>query len=209
MSTRLELVTGRATTPHVLRPATPDDAPRLVTMFERCSPATRYGRFLAPLQHFPAAHLTDVVCSSPLRHSWVVEDVATGDVVGVGSWFRNQRDRSGDAAEVALLIEDAVQTRGLGTALLDQLAADARGEGITTFVADTLADARHVHRMLGRIGPTTFEGTGTSRTWRVALVAADRGLTGPRRADSSGSSDPRVRCRERPGSESRRTASAR
>ena len=208
MSTRLELVMARAAAPHVLRPATPDDAPRLVTMFERCSPATRYGRFLAPLQHFPAGHLTDVVCSSPVRHSWVIEDGMTGDVVGVGSWFRNGHD----AAEVALLIEDAFQGCGLGTALLEELTADARGEGVTTFVANTLADARHVHRMLRRIGPTTFEGTGTSRTLHVSLTAADRALPEARHAQSSGSSsassDPWVHCRQRPESPSRHAASA-
>jgi hypothetical protein len=64
MSFRLELVTGR-----VLRPVVPDDAPRLVAMFERCSPPSRSGRFLAPLQHFPASHLVDVGRSSRIRRS--------------------------------------------------------------------------------------------------------------------------------------------
>ncbi len=84
MCRRLELATGR-----VLRPSEPDDAPRLVAMFERCSEQSRDGRFLAPVRHFPAAHLVDVVRSSPIRRSWVVEDLETGHVVGVGSWFRN------------------------------------------------------------------------------------------------------------------------
>ena len=96
MLPRLELVTGRATTSSplrplvpsgVLRPSVPDDAPRLVTMFERCSPASRYARFLAPLAHFPASHLVDVVRSSPTRRSWVIDDFATGNVAGVASWF--------------------------------------------------------------------------------------------------------------------------
>ena len=100
-------------------------------MFERCSPASRYSRFLAPLAHFPAAHLTDVVRSSPVRRSWVVEDFATGNVVGVGSWFRND----GDTAELGLLIEDAWQRQGHGTALLDTLVESARHAGVTTFVA--------------------------------------------------------------------------
>ena len=54
MSFPLELVTGRTRHSQVLRPSVPDDAPRLVTMFERCSPASRYARFLAPLRYFPA-----------------------------------------------------------------------------------------------------------------------------------------------------------
>jgi GNAT superfamily N-acetyltransferase len=147
-------------------------------MFERCSPATRYARFMAPLQHFPAAHLVDVVRSSRFRRSWVVEDVGSGDVLGVGTWFRNEPDEP-DAAEVALLIEDAFQHQGLGTTLLDELAAAARDEGITTFVGHSLADARHVHGMLGRLGPTTIEGAGTSRALRTVLDADAGPTAGP------------------------------
>jgi GNAT superfamily N-acetyltransferase len=113
MSFRLELATGR-----VLRPSVPNDAPRLVAMFERCSPASRYARFLAPLRHFPASHLVDVVRSSPIRRSWVIDDLETGQVVGVGSWFRNQHD----TAELGLLVEDRWQHQGLGRALLHALA---------------------------------------------------------------------------------------
>ena len=160
MAHDLELATGR-----VLRPSAPDDAPRLVAMFERCSRQTRYGRFLAPLQHFPAAHLVDVVRSSPIRRSWVVDDLETGHVVAVGSWFRNQVH----CAEVALLVEDARQRQGVGTALLDELVASARTAGITTLLATTLADARHVHRMLRRLGHTCIECGGPTCTLHVAL----------------------------------------
>lgn len=171
----LELVTGR-TPParsQVLRPAVPDDAPRLVAMFERCSPASRYARFLAPLQHFPASHLVDVVRSSPLHRSWVVDDLETGDVIGVGSWFRK-----GDVAEIGLLVEDGRQRSGLGRGLLDELAASARFAGITTFVAHTLSDSRHVHRMLRRIGPTTIECAGITCTLHVSLVDEVETLAG-------------------------------
>ena len=64
----------------------------------------------------------------------------------VGSWFRK-----GDVAEIGLLVEDGRQRNGLGRALLDELATSARDAGITTFVAHTLSDARHVHRMLRRL----------------------------------------------------------
>jgi GNAT superfamily N-acetyltransferase len=169
----LELVTGRMPGA-VLRPAVPDDAPRLVAMFERCSPASRYSRFLAPLAHFPASHLVDVVRSSPARRSWVVEDLTTGDVVGVASWFRNAED----TAEVGLLVEDAWQHQGHGTALLDTLAESARAAGITTFVAHTLADSRHVHRLLRHLGATTIECAGHVCTLHVSLDRAAEALAG-------------------------------
>ena len=178
MFPRLELVTGRATSPQVLspvlRPAVPDDAPRLVAMFERCSPASRYSRFLAPLAHFPASHLVDVVRSSPVRRSWVLDDFDTGNVVGVGSWFRNAED----TAEVGLLVEDAWQRHGHGAALLDTLAESARAAGITTFVAHTLADSRHVHRMLRHLGATTTECAGPVCTLHVSLDLEAEALAG-------------------------------
>ena len=160
MSHHLELATGR-----VLRPSAPDDAPRLVAMFERCGPASRYGRFLAPLHYFPAAHLVDVVRSSKIRRSWVVDDLDTGDLVAVGSWFRNELR----TAEVGLLVEDVAQWQGLGSELLDTIAASARVHGITTLVATTLADSRHVYRMLTHIGPTTIRCAGTTCDLRVDL----------------------------------------
>jgi GNAT superfamily N-acetyltransferase len=169
MCSRLELVTGR-----VLRPSAPDDAPRLVAMFERCSPTSRYGRFLAPLRHFPPSHLVDVVRSSPIRRSWVIDDLDTGRVVGVGSWFRNQ----GDTAELGLLIEDAWQRRRLGTQLLDELVASARRAGITTLVGHTRAEPRHVHRMLRRLGPTTVECSGPTCTLLVSLTDKVDALAG-------------------------------
>jgi GNAT superfamily N-acetyltransferase len=173
MSFRLELATSR-TAHHVLRPSAPHDAPRLVAMFERCSPASRYARFLAPLQHFPASHLVDVVRSSPIRRSWVIEDLRTGDVIAVGSWFRNQ----GDSAEVGLLVEDAFQRQGHGAALLDALVASARHAGITTLLGYTAADARHVHRMLRRIGPTSIECSGITCSLHVCLTEAAEALAG-------------------------------
>jgi GNAT superfamily N-acetyltransferase len=176
MTFRLELVTGRTPPMRstVLRPAVPDDAPRLVAMFERCSPASRYARFLAPLQHFPASHLVDVVRSSEIRRSWVVDDLETGDVIAVGSWFRNEKD----TAEIGLLVEDGRQRAGLGTALLDELAASARHAGITMFVAHSLADSRHVHRMVQRLGPSTIACSGHECTVHVSLVDRVERLAG-------------------------------
>ena len=177
MSFRLDLGTGR-TPRQVLRPSVPDDAPRLVTMFERCSPASRYARFLAPLAHFPASHLVDVVRSSPIRRSWVIDDLDTGDVVGVGSWFRNAGTSHPDGAEVGLLIEDGHQHQGHGTALLDQLAASARAAGITALVGHSLADSRHVHRMLRNLGAATTHCSGHVCTLTVSLEAPAEALAG-------------------------------
>src|SRR5262249_15506694 len=123
------------------------------------------GRFLAPLQHFPASHLVDVVRSSPVRRSWVLQDVQTAQLVAVGSWFRN----APTTAELGLLVEDRQQRQGYGTAVLETLADSARAAGVRTLVGNALADARHVHRMLRRLGPTEITRDGHVCTLWVAL----------------------------------------
>src|SRR5436305_2833827 len=160
--TRLELAMGRG-----IRPSLPDDAPRLVAMFERCSPESRYARFLSPLQHFPAAHLVDVLRPSGVRRSWVVDDLDTGELIGVGSWFRNELR----TAEVSLLVEDAAQRHGLGSQLLEVVAANARAAGIPPLGATVLRDSAHVRHMLGRLGPTTVACSGFTCDVRAELAA--------------------------------------
>ena len=156
----LELATGG-----VVRSPRTDDAPRLVAMFERCSPATRYGRFLAPVAQFPARHLTDIVDPAPGQWSWVV-DRDPGTVVGVASLFRTGLR----TAAVGLLVEDAAQRHGIGTGLLDVMVATARDVGVTTLEATTLAGSHHVRRMLMRVGTMTVVTRGTEYEVRVSLA---------------------------------------
>ncbi len=61
-----------------------------------------------------------------------------------------------DSAEVAFVVSDAHQGRGIGTALLAHLASAARERGITRFVATTLVRNR---KMLGVFHSAGFEET--------------------------------------------------
>ena len=51
---------------------------------------------------------------------------------------RYERPPAADRAEVAFVVADAIQGLGLGTLLLEHLAAAARRQGITSFYAETL-----------------------------------------------------------------------
>jgi GNAT superfamily N-acetyltransferase len=48
--------------------------------------------------------------------------------------------REGGSAEIALSVADGLRGRGIGTVLLDALAADARAAGITSFTATVCGD---------------------------------------------------------------------
>jgi GNAT superfamily N-acetyltransferase len=106
-----------------VRPATADDLPELGELAERCSFDTLYRRFHGatgtPLQR----ELARMATSSGGHRSWVA--VSGGHVRGVATLAVG---RSGEA-EVAFLVEDAWQRRGLGRALAGRVGVEARRAG--------------------------------------------------------------------------------
>lgn len=138
-----------------IRPATPRDADALVAMLERCSPESRYARFLAPVVRFPPGHLHDVLHIDGTRWSWVASDVRTARVVALVSLFRSRPAPGPASGEVGLLVEDDQHRRGIGAALLQVVAASACDMGIGTLSAVSLTTSRHVRQMLERVGTVT------------------------------------------------------
>jgi acyl-CoA synthetase (NDP forming)/GNAT superfamily N-acetyltransferase len=130
-----------------IRPIGPDDGDRLVAFHHSLSDETVYFRFFAP---YPALSDRDVHRFTHVDHFARVALVATvGDeLVGVARYDRLE----GGEAEVAFVVRDDHQGRGLGSVLLEHLAAAARERGIRRFVAEVLPVNR---RMLA-----TFEEAG-------------------------------------------------
>lgn len=121
-----------------IRAFRPSDHARLGRMFARLSPTTVYRRFAAPAPTAAARLLAFLTAANrPERYALVA--VAGGEIVGVASYDREQ---AGDTAEVALLIEDAWQRRGLGRGLLIALGAAARRQGLTALTARVQGDNR-------------------------------------------------------------------
>jgi acyl-CoA synthetase (NDP forming)/GNAT superfamily N-acetyltransferase len=118
-----------------LRPITPEDADGIDGLMERSSDQTRYYRFFGPVRQLSAK---DLYRFTHVDHvDRVAFVVLLGDqLIGVG---RYDRTPGTDEAEVAFLIEDAHQRRGLGSVLLEHLAAAARERGITRFIAEVLS----------------------------------------------------------------------
>ncbi|WP_299957211.1 bifunctional GNAT family N-acetyltransferase/acetate--CoA ligase family protein [uncultured Modestobacter sp.] len=118
-----------------LRPITPEDAEGIVGLMDRSSDQTRYYRFFGPMRRLSDKDLHRFThVDHDARVAFVV---LLGDrLIGVG---RYDRYPGTDDAEVAFLIEDAHQRRGLGSVLLEHLAAAARERGISRFVAEVLS----------------------------------------------------------------------
>jgi len=132
-----------------LRPITPDDVEALQAFHVKQSPESTYLRFFVAMPRLSdadAQHFTHV------DHVDRVALVATvgDDIVGVGRY-----DRTGPrTAEVAFNVADAQQGRGLGSVLLEHLAAAARENGVHRFVAEVLPQNR---RMLGVFRDAGYE----------------------------------------------------
>jgi len=126
-----------------LRPICPEDADGLVGLMDRSSEQTRYFRFFGPMKRLSAK---DLHRFSHVDHvNRVAFVLLLGDqLIGVG---RYDRMPGTDEAEVAFLIEDAHQGRGLGSVLLEHLAAAARERGIQRFVAEVLAQNSRMVRV--------------------------------------------------------------
>ncbi|WP_432987024.1 GNAT family N-acetyltransferase [Dactylosporangium sp. CA-233914] len=135
-------VSGRAadvllsdgTTVH-LRPIRPDDADRIVALHSRFSERTRYLRYFSAYPRIPQRDLDRFVnVDHHDREAFVVEHA--GELIAVGRYER--LGHGSHQAEVAFVVEDAHQGRGIGSVLIEHLVAAASTEGITEFEADVL-----------------------------------------------------------------------
>lgn len=132
-----------------MRPITPQDADRLREFHSKLSAETIYYRFFAP---YPELTDRDVKRFTEVDHDSRVALVATvgGHLVGVGRY-----DRVSDtAAEIAFTVRDDYQGRGLGSVLLEHLAAAARERGVDRFVAEVLPGNR---KMLGTFAAAGYK----------------------------------------------------
>jgi RimJ/RimL family protein N-acetyltransferase len=134
----------------MIRPIRPDDDEALMAMHRGLSARTVYQRFLGIQPELPAAqaaYFTHV--DGTERFALVAEDAA-GRLVAVGRYDRLPPD--GRQAEIAVVVTDEHQHRGLGTTLVRLLRVHARDAGVAEFVAEVLTDNRAMQR--------TFRGAG-------------------------------------------------
>ena len=125
-----------------VRPIDPGDAERLVEFHRRLSQDTIYYRFFSPRPVLPPRDV-ERFTRVDYEDRMALVGVLGEQIVAVA---RYDRVPGTDEAEVAFVVEDTHQGRGIGTVLLEHLAGAARQRGIHSFVAETLPDNR---RMIG------------------------------------------------------------
>jgi GNAT superfamily N-acetyltransferase len=129
-----------------LRWAVPSDGPLIATLHARCSPASRRSRYLSPAPRLHPRELSALVETGLLA---VTTD--GGSAVGIGN-LDPAPDACPGTARVAVLVEDAWQGRGLGTALLRRIAELAAERGVAELVGSARPDDVGITRLLRRAG---------------------------------------------------------
>ncbi len=195
-----------------LREIRPDDADRLLALWDRTSPESRRARFMGPFR-LDRTNVRRFVDLDPALRFAVVGTRGRGDgerILGVARYERSS-DRS-DRAEFAALVADTEQGRGLGTALVREVALRAAADGITHLVGDMLAsnarmlnlvrelglewaggtDAGVAHRDLDLVGTEGFLAAMDEDERRAAVTAVARFLRPRSIAVVGASRDPRA-----------------
>lgn len=140
-----------------IRPITPEDAERLVEFYAQVSDQSKYFRFFAP---YPRLSEKDV---RRFTHHDFVDRVALAVVVRDRFIATVRYDRidaqgrpseAGTDAEVAFLVQDAHQGRGVASALLEHIAAVAQERGIRRFQAEVLPENRKMVKVFTDAGYT-------------------------------------------------------
>src|SRR5919112_2169345 len=138
-----------------LRPIGAADEDLLVEFYEQVSAESKYLRFFAPM---PTLSERDVQRFTHVDYTERVAFVLTvaNKMIAVGRWDRIPPPESDPnpvvEAEVAFLVQDAHQGRGIAQVLLEHLAQAGRERGIGKFVADVLPENRrmiHIFRDAG------------------------------------------------------------
>jgi acyl-CoA synthetase (NDP forming)/RimJ/RimL family protein N-acetyltransferase len=132
-----------------LRQIHPADAAAIVDLHSRMSDRTRYLRYFSPYPRIPERDLERFVnVDHRDREAFVI--VAGPRLLAVGRYERLGPDSP--EAEVAFVVEDAHQGRGIGSVLLEHLADAARDNGISRFVAEVLPENGGMLRVFSDFG---------------------------------------------------------
>jgi len=126
-----------------IRPPAEKDAAALGRLFDEASPESLRLRFFAAPGHSVIDTEVHRLVRPPDGDHAAAVAVAASEVVGVASYERNRS--SSRRAEFAVFVAEPHRGRGIGTLLLEHLAAQARDSGITELTGEVLPGN---HRML-------------------------------------------------------------
>jgi acetyltransferase len=139
----------------IVRPIRPDDEALLVGFHQKLSETSVYMRYFLPLKLDVRVRHERLVAKCFIDYDREIALVAEYSQDGgrhLAGIARMIRQHSGNSAEVAFLVADEFQNRGLGTYLLERIIDIARKEGIAELEAATLSENYNMKDMFARAG---------------------------------------------------------
>jgi RimJ/RimL family protein N-acetyltransferase len=135
-----------------MRPVKISDEPLLKDFFYSLSDKSLYRRFMSPRKDVPHQQLQEFVVIDYSKEMAIVASVKMGDreeVVGLGQYSISETSHT---AEVAFVVSDDHQGKGIGTEMLSYLTYLARRNGLLGFTAETLMENRSMLRVFDKMG---------------------------------------------------------
>jgi GNAT superfamily N-acetyltransferase len=140
----------------VVRSIEPEDMHDLALGFQRLGALSRFRRFRERIDHLTQQQLIELThVDHESQEALVALDAATGEGVGVARYVRVPGDPT--RAQVACTVLDSWQHRGVGSALVERLAARARAAGIERCTALILLGNEPARRLLAHVAEETGE----------------------------------------------------
>jgi acyl-CoA synthetase (NDP forming)/RimJ/RimL family protein N-acetyltransferase len=159
-----------------LRPIRPEDADILRAFYSRLSDQSIYFRFFGPRPRLSDREVAWFTTVDYVNRVALIATLGT-EMVAVVRFDRMEQQ---DSAEVAFLVEDAHQGRGVASVLMEHMRAAARERGIKRFIADVLpSNARMMafFRQVGYTAQSQFEDGVVRMTLDLATTETSREVT--------------------------------
>lgn len=156
----------------LVRPIRPDDEPKIKGMFYACSEQTRYLRYHAILKSMPH-HRLQLFCNVDYDTEMALVaargEMGEEQIIGVGRYVTTPAKGS---AEMALVVRDDWQRKGIGTHLLRRLAKIGKQDGIRKFIGYVLPENAGMLRTVHHSGLKT-ETVTENGVVRVTITVGD------------------------------------
>ena len=140
------------------------DTATVASLFERLGDRSRERRFCGAKPRLSELELASLSRVDSDHHGLVGYVDGDPDPGGIARLVR-----TGSSAEIAFAIADTHQSKGIGSTLANELAADARAAGITQLVATVCGDNPRVLALLKRLGSLSLTWRGGERELVIGL----------------------------------------
>jgi acyl-CoA hydrolase/GNAT superfamily N-acetyltransferase len=134
------------------RPIGPTDEPRMRDLFYALSQETIYYRFMTYMKRIPQKQIQNFVYVDHRNEVAIVGTLPEAhgeDIIAIGRYYLDPRT---NRAEVAFVVRDEWQNRGIGSFVLRHLITIARRNGIAGFTAEVLRENKAMQHVFNKSG---------------------------------------------------------